>query len=819
MELELFLLDSDHTVDEGKTKVRLFCKDKSLRNVVVIVKDFPAYFYVEPAGDVKELKNKIESFDFGDAGKVIGVEVVEKEFLGKPKELLKVYVDDYRNIMDIRNIVKEWEEVKEEYEYAISFYQRFLIDKQITPMGWIKVKGKEVKRSGYERVDLIVEADEIKPLEKDDELELKTVAFDIEVVEEEEKETIIMISVVSKDFKKVLTTEPLSKSVDFVEVLPTETAMIKRFMEIVNELDPDFIVGYNTDRFDMIKLRERCEELKIDFVLGRSKEKVKLVRRGRVSSARVKGRVHIDLYDFVEHILAPTLKTEVLSLDAVAQEIVGIGKLDVKWKEIEESWKEKKDLERIAEYCLRDSEITYLLAEQLLPQIIAISRLTGLIPFDASRYTYSQLDEHYLMRKAVASNILIPNRPKTEEIQKRRMLPVYKGAIVIEPKKGIHPDIIVFDFRSLYPTIIVTHNVSPDTINCDHEECKKNKPEDVDVYFCMKRTGFIPKNLKEIIQKRTEIKKRMKSLDKNSLEYRRLYNMQYALKIIANSTYGYMGYVGARWFCYKCAEATAAWGRHYIKKIIAIAKSEGCEIIYGDTDSIFIRIPNIPKEKLLSRASQLLEKINSSLPGIIELEFRGLYEGGIFVTVKGEKRGAKKRYALIDEKGNLEIRGFETVRRDWCDLAKWLQHEVLRIILQERDPKKAVEVVRKTIQRVKEGKATKDELTIYTQLTMPLSQYKAMGPHVKTAMKMKQRGRPVGEGMIIRYIIVKGSGSISDRAEPADDVEEGDYDPDYYINHQILPAAMRVLKAIGYTEQDVLSGKIQKSLDAWFQRK
>jgi len=147
-----------------------------------------------------------------------------------------------------------------------------------------------------------------------------------------------------------------------------------------------------------------------------------------------------------------------------------------------------------------------------------------------------------------------------------------------------------------------------------------------------------------------------------------------------------------------------------------------------------------------------------------------------------------------------------------------LQHEVLRIILQERDPEKAVKLVRDTVKRVKEGKATKEELTIYTQLTMPLSEYKAIGPHVKAAMKMRQRGRPVGEGMIIPYIIVKGAGSISDRAEPAEDVEEGEYDPEYYIHHQILPAAMRVLQAIGYSEQDVLSGKIQKSLDVWFRK-
>jgi DNA polymerase elongation subunit (family B) len=211
--------------------------------------------------------------------------------------------------------------------------------------------------------------------------------------------------------------------------------------------------------------------------------------------------------------------------------------------------------------------------------------------------------------------------------------------------------------------------------------------------------------------------------------------------------------------------------------------------------------------------------VNRQLPGIIELEFRDLYQAGIFVARKDVKVGAKKRYALLDYKGNLEIRGFEVVRRDWCELAKWIQHEVLRIILQERDVEKAVRLVKTTIDKVKKGKATKDELTIYTQLVMPLAQYRAIGPHVKAAMKMRERGRPVGEGMVVDFVIVCGTGKISDRAEPAEDVAEGEYDPEYYVHHQVLPAAMRVLQALGISEEEVLTGKVQKKLGGFIKNK
>jgi DNA polymerase elongation subunit (family B) len=141
-----------------------------------------------------------------------------------------------------------------------------------------------------------------------------------------------------------------------------------------------------------------------------------------------------------------------------------------------------------------------------------------------------------------------------------------------------------------------------------------------------------------------------------------------------------------------------------------------------------------------------------------------------------------------------------------------MQRDVLTIVLRERNPVKAVQLVRDTIKKVKEGKVSLEELTIFEQITRPLSAYEQIGPHVKAAQKAKARGRPVGEGTVIGFVITKGSGSISDRAEPIEDVKPNQYDPDYYINHQVLPASMRVLKALGYTEQEVLSGKIQKKL-------
>jgi DNA polymerase I/DNA polymerase-2 len=764
-----------------------------------------------------EVKKRIEKLDTEKIEtKIIGVETVEKSWQGKEVKLIKITIDAPRRIPDVRDLIKDWKEVEETYEYSISFYRRYLIDKQIEPMNWIEVEGKEIN-SEYQ-VDRTIQAISVKPIKIEKNITFKILAFDTEWVEENGKSKLIMISFVSNDgFKKVLTPYELDK-IDYAEPVKDEKELIERFLEIIREKDPDFLCSYNGDQFDIPKLKDRASELKLSLKLGRDSAPVYVVRRGRISSARIKGRIHIDLFDFVDHILSASMRSEVLTLDEVSQELIGTGKKEMKYKEMVEIWSKKEKIERLVEYCLCDSELTLKLGEYILPQIFAISKLSGLTPFDACRNTYSQLVESFLMRRAFIDNILIPNQPKQEEIEERRMQPAYKGATVIEPKKGIHENILVFDFRSLYPTIIVSHNISPETF--EFKPCKKKiEVPESKWHFCGDNKGFIPKHLEELIERRKRIKQEMKSLKKDSEKYHLLDNEQYALKILANATYGYMAYFGARWFKRECGSSAASFGRYYISKVIELAKKEGFEIVYGDTDSLMIKSPEKASvDNIKTIGESFVEKVNKELPGIIELEFRNLYEGGIFVTRGKGEIGAKKRYALIDYKGNLEVRGFEAVRRDWCELSKNIQRQVLTIILREKNPVKAIELVRETIKKIKERKVSLDELIIYEQITRPLSEYEQMGPHVKAAQKLRDKGIPVGEGMVISFVIVKGSGSISDRATPVEFVKPNQYDPEYYIHHQVLPASMRVLKALGYSEQDVVSGKIQKKLEGFLKK-
>lgn len=812
--VKLCVLDVDYILegDGAKPVIRIWGKTREGKSILVLDREFVPYFFVEPKEgmsleQLQDLSKRLENVEVEEENPV-RVEMTEKRYLGIPRKVFRIYVETPANVPKFRDAVKEWGDIKEEYEYSVSFYKRYMIDKGLVPMEWMEVEGDFVD-TGY-RIDKSIEARSVKPLDEEKLPPLKILAFDMETSERASGESVIMISLEdNRKYSRVLTYK--GKRRKGIEVLRDEAELLKRFVKVVEQRDPDIIIGYNTDRFDFVKLDARAEALKVDLDLSRDGTRVVFKRKVGVSAALMAGRVHIDLYGFVVNIMQFYLSTEVLSLDRVAREILGKQKKKMKWREIEETWKDGRDMKRLAEYCLWDSKLALMLGGALLPQIYELSRVSGQSIFDVSRMRYSQLVEWLLIRKAHEIGELTPNRPKHDEIQKRRLYPAYSGGYVHPPVQGIHENLALYDFASLYPSITITHNVSPETLNCMccKEKCSGRiaKVPEGEHYFCRKHKGFIPAVLEEIIEQREKIKRRMR-LAKKGVLFRMLDNRQNALKILANASYGYYAYAGSRWYSRICAQSITAWGRFYIRKVISMAQRMKFDVIYGDTDSLFLKV------KTKKAAKEFLTKANKTLPGVMELDLQGIYKSGIFVLAK-TGMAAKKRYALIDEAGKMTIRGFEKVRRDWSPIAKDTQEGVLRAILKERSPDKAVEIVRENIERIREGRVDMDELVIYSQITKPLSKYEQIGPHVVAARKAQERGRTIRPGTSISLIITKGEGSISSRAEPFEDAK--DYDPDYYINNQVIPAAMRVLSGLGYTEEDFSGeGPPQASLEGFF---
>jgi len=803
MKLRLFLLDTDYITEKQAALIRLWGKTARGENVVVFVQSEP-YFYILPKEPL-QAKEEILSLLAEKGKKIKDISQDKRKWMGEEREFLKITCFLPQDPAKIRDVVKGLElerggtgSVIEEYEYAINFYRRFLIDNQIDGNCWLEVDGEEVKTK-Y-KVDMALKAKQIKVLDEMSLPPLKILAFDLETHEQAGKKQIVMASFYTQDQQLVLT-EKKATYPDWVKVTNDEKELLKEIVQVINDINPDIIVTFYGDAFDFQVLNERCQANKIKFILSRDKKQTKFTRRARISSARLNGIVHIDLFHFINNILSPNLQTEVLSLDAVSSELLGDKKIEVDYQEMLEAWRKGKNLVKLAEYCLKDAVLTYRLAEIILPQIFEIARTVGQVAFDVSRMTYGQLVEWYLSRKAHEEKAIIPNQPKYEDIIKRRKA-TYIGGFVKEPLAGLHENIAVLDFRSLYPSLIISFNISPETLNCAC--CKENgyKVPELDYCFCKEKEGFIPAVLKDLITKRAQIKRQLKQMDKDSLAYRVLNNRQYALKIIANATYGYFGFAGSKWYCKECAESCTAFGRYWIKKTIASALEAGFDVIYADTDSLFIKTKT---DDIEEAATTFLENINQQFPGILELDLQGFYVRGIFIPKGAAPGTAKKRYALLDKRGELLIRGLETVRRDWCRLAKEVQRQVLEYVLKEKDVERAKAYIKEIVKKIKQKQVSLPELTLYEELTRPVESYKQLSPHVMAAKKIKESGGEVGEGMLIMFVITQGSGLISERAVPVELINSLDeIDTEYYIHHQVIPAALRVLQVLGVKERDLL---------------
>ena len=197
----------------------------------------------------------------------------------------------------------------------------------------------------------------------------------------------------------------------------------------------------------------------------------------------------------------------------------------------------------------------------------------------------------------------------------------------------------------------------------------------------------------------------------------------------------------------------------------------------------------------------------------MELDLEGFFKRGIWVTKRTGEFGAKKKYALIDENDKLKIRGFETVRRDWCKLARDVQNKVLNLILKEGNEKRALEYVKEIIKKIKNREIELKDLIIKTQLKKPIEEYKSEGPHVAIAKKMREKEIPVDIGMLIEYYISEGESKkslIRERAKLPD--EKGKYDINYYLKNQILPAVDNILEVFKVNINEIMDGKKQMCL-------
>lgn len=816
MEISIFPLDITFKIVDEKALIYIYGRNQDNEQLCLIDSNFEPYFYLQLEEGVdanafaQNIKGKVYT-NKNKTGKVNDVKIQTKVLGNKEIQILKVFTDLPGSISPVSFQLKESTDVARTYEYDIAFTRRYCLDKGITPMTLCKAQAEQMLENS--RVPCF-KLNSIEQVDNTTYTSPSMIAFDIETynpnqqMSNPEYHPIVQLSMYSPGFEKVITWKTVEGYGPSVEVVENEEALLKQFAHYINLRKPDIITGYFSDGFDFPYILKRAHKHKIKLDINLDYSKPNLAK-GNQTAVEARGIIHLDILQFIRRVVRLNLKTDSLKLDAVANELLGAQKDEIDIENLATYWDNSDPkLAKFAKYCLKDSQLTYDIARLLMPNVIEFVKLIGQPITSIIKMRFAQFVEWYLMRRAQELNMIIPNKPGRNALFERQGVQV-EGAFVFEPIPGKYDDVVVFDFRSLYPSIIVAHNISPETLNVESEH-KEIVPDHPNLFFTTDKDGFFSTILEEIMNRRSRIKAMMKTADEKKKPL--LDARQNSLKILLNSTYGYLGFAAARWYSKECAAAVTAYGRHHIHDVIDKSNAAGFKVIYSDTDSIFITLEGKSQEDALS----FVDKINLDLPEMMELEAEGYFKSALFVKAKGEEGGAKKRYALCDEEGNITIKGFESVRRNTSFIAKEIQREVIRLLLNKNDIEGARTFVKDAIKNLRDKKTPNDKMIIITQLTKPIDEYSSRGPHVVAAQQMIDSGVQVTPGMRIQYIVGPGKGKIGDRVKIPQKTAQGEYDADYYIENQIIPAIQNIFEEFDVDIEKETDGKNQSSLSAFF---
>lgn len=766
---------NQETVLRGDTKrqeIWLWCVSEGGDRVLIVDPTFQPHVYLEPKGLTAELlastiKGRID-------GGISEVRVVKRKKLGKLIDVVEVVFKHSEAFDRLTDKFEEMSEVSVVYNKDLRPSNQYLIERNIIPSSWIKVSVKgNISVSGVKLH--CFEAENIELSDYSGVPEFRT----------------LYIYVTS--FGKVLTAKgetPLvgvvkaGDKVLFLDFSEETKKSFEKLIELFDKYDPDIVVSWNGNRDGWDMLLKMAELNGLALPLGRNGSPP---RRGMFGHVSIVGRAHIDLRDIAEEILALKSKTleemalyhGVLKAEVIDEPILG------------EMWS-KGLKEEVSEYLFKLIYSLESLYRLYIDYIMHLSRLVNYpIDYVIAASPGNRVDG-YVVAYTIRSGGLVPPRGRGRQEW-------YRGGMVFKPKPGLHEGVAVLDFASMYPHIIVKYNVSPDTLVRDGvcDECYI-APE-VGYKFLKEPDGIYREPVKRLLEDRAKIKKFIKSLPEGSPERRALEAQEKAIKVVANAMYGYLGWPSSRWYMREIAEAITAWGRYIINRSAEIARSMGLDVIYGDTDSLFLKYD---EEKI----NEFIKRIEEELG--MDIKIDAVYQRVLFTE-------AKKRYAGLTVDGKLDLTGFEAVRGDWCSYAKMAQIEVLNTLLSTGSKSKTIEVAKRIIEKFEKGEFEIKDVVIWKSVDKPISEYEVNVPHVAVAKQLINRGIKVKTGDRIGYVVMKGSGPLYKRVTYYLDADIKDIDKDYYIEKQIMPAILRVLAPLGVNEKQLKTSTIS-SLEAWF---
>ncbi|KZT09911.1 uncharacterized protein LAESUDRAFT_673547 [Laetiporus sulphureus 93-53] len=872
-------IDIEEAIDQGSGNLglRMYGVTEAGHSVLAIITDFQPYFYIPaPRGFAESDTWSFEQYlnNAGNGGAVRSVEFVKRRSLWGYRGddwviFLKITVVDQRSLPRIRGIFERGEcnfrdlfpGSVNTYESNIAYTLRFMIDTKVVGMNWIEIRPcnyqlvEPSKKKSHCQIELIVRWDKFISHSPEGQWShiapLRILSFDIEcagrkgIFPEANVDPVIQIANMvtrqgeSKPFIRNVFTLNSCANIVGSQVLSfdDEAKLLLSWQKFVEEVDPDVVIGYNIANFDLPYLLDRAKALKADKFpfLGRLRGVRSQTKETHFSSkafgqrdskdTALDGRLQVDILQYMqrEH------KLRSYTLNSVCARFLGEQKEDVHHSVItflQNGGPESR--RRLAVYCLKDAYLPQRLMDKLMCFVnyTEMARVTG-VPFN---YLLSRGQSikvlSQLFRKANDDGYIVPAL-KGEGSDEQ-----YEGATVIEPKKGYYDvPIATLDFSSLYPSIMMAHNLCYTTLLEKSTIDRLNLVKDVDYiqtpnndFFVTssKRKGLLPTILEDLIAARKRAKADLK---KETDPFKRavLDGRQLALKISANSVYGFTGATIGKLPCLPISSSTTAYGRQMIEKTKQEVEAEYCvanghshdaQIIYGDTDSVMVKFGPTDLPTVMALGSQAADFVTAKFIKPIKLEFEKVYFPYLLIS--------KKRYAGLywtrpDKYDKMDTKGIETVRRDNCRLVSTVIETCLHKMLIDRDVKGAEEYTKQIISDLLQNKVDMSQLVITKALAK--SDYAAKQAHVELAERMKQRdaGSAPALGDRVAYVIIKGvkGAAAYEKSEDPIYVLENNIpiDTKYYLENQLSNPLMRIFEPIlGEKATSLLSGEHTRTI-------
>jgi len=814
------ILDVDYTLVNEKPILRIFGKCENGETVCGFYENFEPYFYAQGSNVEEHVKNEPN---------FVRIEKTERflplGYQSQKSEVWKIFIRNPAKTPELRE--KLASKGFRVFEADIPFKYRFMSDFGLNGMGWVETEESNGVATNTVTTNQKIKIKSIRSIEKGGNAMLRYMALDIECVSLKEgempegmKDPIIMISLAFsghyKGKKELVLSTRADKDVVYFE---TEKDMLKELIEIIMNYDPDIITGFNVNNFDLPYILDRMKENEVFASFGRCN---KMVVKNQIMSRykiNISGRVMVDSFEIVKR----DFSLKRYDLNTVGMELLGEEKEPIKKSQIDKFWKGNQDKFRLLiNYCKKDSKlaIDLLLRLNLLDKYIALSRVSGILLQDILDSGETTRIENILLRELNREGFIVPCKPTHLEVAKRessRKIEL-KGGFVIEPEKGLHSNVLVLDFKSMYPSLMRTYNICPTTlVTNENVENAISSPSGAKFAPENVRKGVVPEILGRLMEERNIVKKEMKK-ETMTERIRELKAEQQALKIMSNAFYGHFGYPRSKVYSLDIANSITAFGRETIKKTKDhIEKNFGYQVVYGDTDSVMVKVPFDNLDDMKKAGENVAKNVTSVMKGVMELDFEKAFKRFLPLT--------KKRYAAwcfeVSNGGwleRMETKGIETVRRDWCDLTSEMIESVLEILLKENDIKKAIKHFKKVVDEIVMGKTPIQKLIITKTMTKRAERYDGIQPHAELVKKIQKRSpaEAPGVGDRIGYVIIKGLDLLSKRAEdPVYIIEHGlPVDSKYYIENQLLPPLERIFDALGVSKTELLGKGKQIDLRA-----